>query len=264
MLQLAARLIHRLLGVLRARWFLRKATSLGRGVRLGTWAWVRNEGSIRIGNGVCFHPGPTGMELVTMFGGALEIGDHTMINYGCSFTANRLVRIGQRCRFGVGVILTDSNLHLEDPARRSLRPDPSTIVIEDDVWIAHRVVVLPGVTLGKGCIVGACSVVTRSVPPGMMAAGNPARVIRPIHRDSDAFPDEESPGETELAEDPSALPEHEAGVLGSAAEPPASIVDRETGLPASSGFHVKITGDTRTGDAEAASSPVPGFARRIR
>jgi acetyltransferase-like isoleucine patch superfamily enzyme len=50
--------------------------------------------------------------------------------------------------------------------------------IEDDVFIGMRCLILKGVTLGAGCVIGAGSVVTKSIPPGAVAAGNPARVIR--------------------------------------------------------------------------------------
>jgi maltose O-acetyltransferase len=53
-----------------------------------------------------------------------------------------------------------------------------SVTIGNDVWIGTRSIILPGVTLGDGCIIGAGSVVTRSVPPFAVAAGNPARVIR--------------------------------------------------------------------------------------
>lgn len=57
------------------------------------------------------------------------------------------------------------------------------IVIEDNVWIGGNVVILPGVTIGKGCVIGAGSVVTRSVPPMTLAAGNPCKVVREITDD---------------------------------------------------------------------------------
>ncbi len=52
------------------------------------------------------------------------------------------------------------------------------VVIGDDVWIGARVIILPGVTIGTGCVVGAGSVLTRDVPPGSVVAGNPARVVK--------------------------------------------------------------------------------------
>ena len=54
------------------------------------------------------------------------------------------------------------------------------IVIEDDVWIGGNVTILPGVTIGKGSVIGAGSVVTKSIPAGVIAVGNPCKVLREI------------------------------------------------------------------------------------
>src|ERR1019366_5393777 len=58
----------------------------------------------------------------------------------------------------------------------------SPVTIGDDVWIGRRVIILPGVTVGSGCVLGAGAVISRDVPPGAVAVGNPARVVR--YRDS--------------------------------------------------------------------------------
>ncbi len=52
------------------------------------------------------------------------------------------------------------------------------VVIEDDVWIGSRVTILPGVTIGRGSVVGAAAVVTKDVPPYSVVAGNPAKVVK--------------------------------------------------------------------------------------
>ena len=52
------------------------------------------------------------------------------------------------------------------------------VVIEDDVWIGQRVIILPGVTIYKGCIIGAGAVVTKSFPPYSIIGGNPAKLIK--------------------------------------------------------------------------------------
>lgn len=52
------------------------------------------------------------------------------------------------------------------------------VIIEDDVWIGSRVTILPGVIIGKGCIIGASAVVTKSMPPYSVVAGNPAIVVK--------------------------------------------------------------------------------------
>ncbi|MEV7663036.1 DapH/DapD/GlmU-related protein [Paenarthrobacter sp. NPDC089316] len=55
---------------------------------------------------------------------------------------------------------------------------PREVVIEDDVWIGARAIILPGVRVGRGSVVAAAAVVTKSVPPFSVVAGNPARVVK--------------------------------------------------------------------------------------
>lgn len=61
-----------------------------------------------------------------------------------------------------------------------------SIVIEEDCWLGGNVIVLPGVTIGRGCTIGAGSVVTKNIPPFHVAAGNPARILRKIETAMDA------------------------------------------------------------------------------
>lgn len=56
--------------------------------------------------------------------------------------------------------------------------DEKPVVIEDDVWIGSRVIILPGVTIGKGSVIGASAVVSKSVPPYSVVAGNPAKIVK--------------------------------------------------------------------------------------
>lgn len=56
--------------------------------------------------------------------------------------------------------------------------DEEPVIIEDNVWIGSRVTILPGVTIGTGCIIGASAVVTKSMPPFSVVAGNPAKVVK--------------------------------------------------------------------------------------
>jgi maltose O-acetyltransferase len=109
--------------------------------------------------------------------GLLEIGERTYINYGTSIGAMEHVAIGARCNIGSDVIILDNPLHRLEPERRLERPPSDPVRIEDDVWLGSRVIVLPGVTIGEGCAVGAGSIVTKSLPARTLSVGVPARVI---------------------------------------------------------------------------------------
>lgn len=120
-------------------------------------------------------------------GAALVIGDDFGMTGG-SIVAEERIAIGNRVAVGANTIIADTDFHPLDPAER--RRDPlngatAPIVIEDDVFIGMQCLILKGVTLGRGCVIGAGSVVTRDVPPGMVAAGNPARILRPVQQDAD-------------------------------------------------------------------------------
>lgn len=98
--------------------------------------------------------------------GHLTIGEGTIFNHGVHLHAERDIRIGNNCMFASRVRLVD---------RDGERVAP--IVIEDDVWLAHGVTVMPGVTVGRGSVVAAGSLVVRDVPPGSLAIGRPARAM---------------------------------------------------------------------------------------
>ncbi len=96
---------------------------------------------------------------------------------GCVISAAKSIHIGDRVLIGSGALIFDSDLHPLESGIRHGRGACAPIVIEDDVFIGARAIVLKGVTIGKGAIVGAGAVVTKDVPPGVRVAGNPARII---------------------------------------------------------------------------------------
>lgn len=115
-------------------------------------------------------------------GAVLKIGDDFGMTGG-SVVAEQRVIIGNRVTVGANTIIADTDFHpLDALARHNLPLDGATapIMIEDDVFIGMQSLILKGVTIGAGSIIGAGSVVTRDVPAGVIAAGNPARVIREI------------------------------------------------------------------------------------
>ena len=82
---------------------------------------------------------------------------------------------------GPDVIIYTQNhctTNTEIPMRKQGMTELRPVIIEDDVWIGARVCILPGVTIGHGSVVGACAVVSKSIPPYSVAVGNPARVVK--------------------------------------------------------------------------------------
>jgi maltose O-acetyltransferase len=165
--------------VLSARWYLRTA-QLGRRVRLWGRPSIKNAGILIIGDRARLVSTVATLELGTGSQGRLEIGESAFINYGCSIAANELIRIGARCSIGTYVIIMDNDFHRLEPERRDEPSDTAPIVLEENVWLGARVIVMRGVTIGEGSVIGAGAVVTRSVPPRSLAVGVPARVIRQL------------------------------------------------------------------------------------
>jgi len=166
--------------VMAARWYLRDADSVGTRVRLRGRPIVRNDGRMVIGSRVQLVSTAATLELVTMPGGTLEIGERTLVNYGGSIAAAQRVQIGARCLIGTHAIIMDNDFHRIEPERRLEWPESRPIVIEDNVWIGARVIVLGGVTIGHDSCVAAGSVVNRDVPPRTLVGGVPAKVIREL------------------------------------------------------------------------------------
>lgn len=133
------------------------AVTIGRDVRISRDFTCRVRGRLRIGSGVFF-------------------------NRSCMLVALESVEIGENCLFGEMVSIHDENHvsghDLEPIARRGLHTAP--VVIGNSVWVGAKATILAGVTIGDNSVIGAGAVVTRDVPPGVVAGGIPARVIREL------------------------------------------------------------------------------------
>ncbi len=147
----------------------------GRGVRCIGRPRIVNFGTIELGDAVVLRSRPVPVELATSRGGVLVIGARCSINSGTSIHADRLIRIGERVRMAPYVHLMDTPFHAITIDRS--RAEASPIEIEDDVWLCVKSTVLPGVRIGRGSVVAAHSVVNKDVPPGVIVAGVPARVV---------------------------------------------------------------------------------------
>lgn len=114
------------------------------------------------------------------YGSQLYIGDRTFINF--NFTALDIctIEIGDDCQFGPGVQLLTAIHPLHPKARAARVEGGMPIKIGKNVWLGGGVIVLPGVEIGENTVIGAGSVVTKSLPANVVAAGNPARVLKEI------------------------------------------------------------------------------------
>jgi maltose O-acetyltransferase len=167
----------RLVGpALNARWHLRSAARLGRRVTLRGRPHVSNQGRLTIGDRVRLVSHVATLELATLEGGHLEIGDNVYINYGSSLVASSHVKIGDDCLIGTHVMVMDCDFHrVEDKAWDTTG---APVILEDRVWVGNRAMILKGVRIGHDAVVAAGSVVTKDVPPASLVAGVPARVVR--------------------------------------------------------------------------------------
>lgn len=115
----------------------------------------------------------------------LTVGRNCDIGWQTTIAVGRRVAIGDNVRIAGRALLAGYPGHPLEPRARAMGlPDTEDqvgdIVLEDDVWLATGVTISAGVTIGKGTVVAAGSVVTRDLPPGVLAGGAPARVIRKI------------------------------------------------------------------------------------
>ena len=104
-----------------------------------------------------------------------------IIGNNCGFSGTVIggfkeVVLGENVRCGANTLITDSDWHLDD-FRTS---EPQAVFIGDNVWLGVNVIVMKGVIIGENSVIGAGSVVTRSIPPNVIAAGNPCVVIKCI------------------------------------------------------------------------------------
>jgi len=156
----------------------------GRNVFIGDDSYVSGLSvhGVRLGNDVRIREGAWVQATSTLDqpGVGLTIGDGTYIGPRVILGAGGGIRIGAHVTFGAAVHLLAENHEFNDPTQpiQSQGVTRAGIVVDDDVWVGNGVIVLDGVTIGRGAVIGAGSVVTRDVPPGAIAVGNPARVIR--------------------------------------------------------------------------------------
>jgi len=136
--------------------------------------------NIRVGDYVLFantraHP----TEIITSrtegMDGHITIGNHCLISPGMLMYSAAGITIGDNCMFGADCYISDCDWH-GIYNRNSAYGCSQPIQLKDNVWVGHGAKILKGVTVGENSIIGAGSVVTRSIPANVIAAGNPAKI----------------------------------------------------------------------------------------
>ena len=112
----------------------------------------------------------------------ITIGDDFGMSGGAICSIG-LVKIGNRVMVGANCVISDSDLHPINKEKRAHGHQVENfkaVLIDDDVWIGANSYICKGVSIGKGAVVGACSVVTKDVLENSVVAGNPARVVKSL------------------------------------------------------------------------------------
>lgn len=137
-------------------------------------------------------------QLFSFEGGKILIGNNVFMNYNSFIGSMEAVTIGNDVIIATNVRIFDNNNHPTSPTQREMMShndfygelwtwkyaEHKPVVIGDNVWIGEFSAILKGVTIGKGSIVASHSVVTKDVPPYVIVAGNPARVVKRLEEGS--------------------------------------------------------------------------------
>lgn len=114
------------------------------------------------------------------YGKQIRVGKRFFANFHFTVLDEAPVTIGDDCFIGPNVSIYTA-CHSTDPAERNSRREwAEPVTIGDNVWIGGSVTILPGVKIGSNVTIGAGSVVTRDIPDGVVAVGNPAKVLRDV------------------------------------------------------------------------------------
>ena len=157
---------------------------------------IRNGSKLFIGEGVTLNSRNRGYHInmhspVKLFadrkGAEIRIGSKTRI-HGTCIHAYEKITIGSNCLIAANCQIMDGNGHdLSFPDTENRINTTGTtkpVLIEDNVWVGANSIILPGVTIGKGSIISANSVVTKNIPPSVVAGGNPAVIIKDFSADN--------------------------------------------------------------------------------
>jgi len=111
--------------------------------------------------------------------GHITLGDNVLICPGCRFDSASQISIGDNCMFAAGAYVTDADWH-DIYDRTKVVGQTRPVYLEQNVWIGDGATVCKGVTIGENSVIGAGSVVASDIPSNVVAAGNPAKVIKDL------------------------------------------------------------------------------------
>ncbi len=114
------------------------------------------------------------------YGFNIEVGENFYTNHNCTILDAAKVTFGKNVFIGPNCVITTSGHALDKEGRGSGLEFAYPITVKDDVWIGANVTIMPGITIESGTVIGAGSVVTKDIPSGVVAVGNPCKVIRQI------------------------------------------------------------------------------------
>lgn len=118
--------------------------------------------------------------LYVNWGSRIALGDHVYANTGLTVIDDTFVNIGSHVMLGPRVTISAASHPVDPELRRQAYQYDLPVVLEENVWVGAGATILPGVTIGKNSVIGAGSVVDRDIPPDVVAAGVPCRVLREI------------------------------------------------------------------------------------
>ncbi|GAB3277275.1 sugar O-acetyltransferase [Parasphingorhabdus pacifica] len=120
------------------------------------------------------------------YGYRISLGPGTFVNFGAVLLDVAEISVGADVQIGPNVQLLTPTHPIDPEQRRAKWEAARPITIGDNVWLSGGVIVCPGVSIGENTVVGAGAVVTRDLPANVVAVGNPARIVRDVHDQTDS------------------------------------------------------------------------------
>jgi len=189
---------YTIFGIIKIIWFIILTKLLFRPARIIRFPFdikgkkcIRWGGGFTTGRGCRIEAYPVNKKKVI-----IEFGKNVQINDYVHITAMEHIKIGNNVLMASKIYISDCTHGVYSGIQEHSNPDIppmerpyvcKPVVIEDNVWIGEFVSILPGVTIGRGSIIGANSVVTKSMPPYVIAVGNPAKIIKKFNLEKNAW-----------------------------------------------------------------------------